>query len=42
MPSLYFVNFLVLFVQFWVDKFLIFNYYRKTIDFTKELSHSVV
>ena len=42
MPALYFVNFFVLFIQFWVDKFLIFNYYRKTIDFTKEISHSVV
>lgn len=42
MPSLYIVNFFVLFIQFWVDKFLVFNYYRKTIDFTKELSNSVV
>lgn len=42
MPVLYIVNFFVLLVQFWVDKFLVFNYYRKTVDYTKQLSHSVV
>jgi hypothetical protein len=42
MPLLYFVNFFVLFIQFWVDKFLVFNYYKKTIDYTKQLSASVV
>jgi hypothetical protein len=36
------VNFFVLLVQYWVDKFLVFNYYRKTVDYTKHLSSSVV
>ena len=42
LPVLFVVNFLILFVQFWIDKFLIFNYYRKTIGFTKQLSASIV
>ena len=42
MPIMYIVNFFVLLVQFWVDKFLVFNYYRKTVDYTKQLSSSVV
>jgi hypothetical protein len=42
MPSLFVVNFFVLLIQFWVDKFLVFNYYRKTVDYTKHLSSSIV
>jgi len=29
-PSLYLLNFLIFFIQFWVDKILVFNYYKKT------------
>jgi hypothetical protein len=37
-PSLYIWNFFIVFIQYWVDKFLIFNYYRKTIRYTKQIS----
>jgi hypothetical protein len=42
MPGLYAVNFVVLFVQYWVDKWLIFNYYKKTPQFTRQVSKAVV
>lgn len=42
MPILYILNFLIFFVQYWVDKILIFNYYKKTPQFTSQLSKSVV
>lgn len=42
MPMLYILNFLILFVQYWVDKILLFNYYKKTSKFTRHLSRSVV
>jgi len=42
MPALYALNFLIFFVQFWVDKWLIFNFYKKTAHFTRYLSTSVV
>lgn len=42
MPALYALTFVIFFVQFWVDKWLVFNFYRKTPQFTKFLSASVV
>jgi len=42
MPLLYLLNFCILFVQYWVDKILVFNYYKKTPQFTRHLSRSVV
>jgi hypothetical protein len=42
MPLLYALNFVILFIQYWVDKWLVFNYYRKTAYFTRHLSKSVV
>jgi uncharacterized protein with PQ loop repeat len=42
MPSLYIFNFFIVFVQYWVDKFLVFNYYRKTIRYTRQISQAVV
>jgi hypothetical protein len=42
MPLLYALNFVILFIQYWVDKWLVFNYYRKTAYFTRHLSTSVV
>jgi len=30
MPALYLLNFFILVVQYWVDKILVFNYYKKT------------
>lgn len=39
---LYALNFVILFIQYWVDKWLVFNYYRKTAYFTRHLSKSVV
>jgi hypothetical protein len=41
-PMLYALNFVILFIQYWVDKWLVFNYYRKTAYFTRHLSKSVV
>ena len=41
-PGLYALNFVILFVQYWVDKWLVFNYYKKTPYFTAQLSKSVV
>jgi len=41
-PLLYAINFAILFIQFWVDKCLVFNYYRKSDFFTRQLSKSVV
>lgn len=41
-PGLYAVNFMVLFVQYWVDKWLLFNYYRRSVQFTKHVSSMVV
>lgn len=38
MPVLYLSNFVILFIQYWVDKWLVFNFYRLTPQFTKELS----
>lgn len=38
MPILYPINFIILFIQYWVDKWLVFNYYRLTPQFTKALS----
>lgn len=38
MPILYLSNFVILFIQYWVDKWLVFNFYRLTPQFTKELS----
>ena len=42
MPILYALNFVILFIQYWVDKWLIFNYYRKSDFFTRHLSESIV
>lgn len=42
MPALYLLNFLIFFIQYWVDKILVFNYYRKTPEFTRHLSRLVV
>jgi hypothetical protein len=42
LPVLNILGMLTLLLQYGVDKCLIFNYYRKTPDFTKELSQSVV
>ena len=42
MPALYFLNFFILVVQYWVDKILVFNYYKKTPQFTRHLSRMVV
>jgi hypothetical protein len=42
MPSLYIYNFFIIFVQYWVDKYLIFNYYRKTVRYTRHISRAVV
>jgi hypothetical protein len=42
MPALYVVSMITLLLQYWVDKISIFHYYRRTPDFTKELSESVV
>ena len=42
MPVLYLLNFGILFIQFWVDKCLIFNYYRKSAFFSRYLSESIV
>ena len=42
MPGLYALNFMVLFVQFWVDKWLLFNYYKRSSQFTKQVSQSAV
>lgn len=42
MPALYALTFVIFFVQFWIDKWLVFNFYRKTPQFTKFLSGSVV
>lgn len=41
-PLLLPLTFGILFVQYWVDKFLVFQYYRKTAYFTKKLSAFVV
>lgn len=41
-PMLYALNFVILFIQYWVDKWLVFNYYRKTAYFSRHLSKSVV
>lgn len=41
-PLLLPLTFGILFVQYWVDKFLVFQYYRKTTYFTKKLSAFVV
>jgi len=41
-PALYALNFIVLFIQYWVDKWLVFRYYRKTAYFTRHLSKSAV
>ena len=42
MPILYLLNIVILFIQFWVDKWLLFNYYRKSEFFTRHLSQSIV
>jgi hypothetical protein len=42
MPSLYALNFAILFVQYWIDKWLLFSYYKRTPQFTHHLSKSVV
>ena len=42
MPSLYALNLAILFVQYWIDKWLLFNYYKRTPQFTHHLSKSVV
>lgn len=41
-PGLYALNLVLLFIQYWIDKWLIFNYYRKTPEFTKYLSNKLV
>jgi hypothetical protein len=41
-PLLLPLTFGILLVQYWVDKFLVFQYYRKTSYFTKKLSAFVV
>lgn len=41
-PLLLPLTFGILFIQYWVDKFLVFSYYRKTTFFTKKLSAFVV
>ena len=41
-PLLLPLTFFILLVQYWVDKFLLFNYYRKTPYFTRLLSSHVV
>lgn len=42
MPILYPISALILFTEFWVNKYLVFRFYRRTPDYTKELSQSVV
>ena len=42
MPALYIYNFFIIFVQYWVDKYLLFNYYRKTLRYTRHISQAVV
>lgn len=39
---LYPLNFIILLIQYWVDKWLVFGYYRKTAYFTRHLSKMVV
>ena len=41
-PLLLPLTLVILFVQYWVDKFLVFQYYRKTTHFTQKLSAFVV
>lgn len=38
MPVMYIFNFFIIMVQYWVDKYLIFNYYRKTLRYTRHIS----
>jgi hypothetical protein len=38
MPALYALNLAILFIQYWIDKWLVLNYYKKTTEFTKHLS----
>lgn len=42
MPSLYALNFVIFFMHYWIDKWLLFNYYKRTPQFTHHLSKSVV